>query len=128
MTTPVDYIVKKHIDWLNAEGITEDMQQNLTSVEEVKFFTGTLKNSKAPLLDGIKFESSWTGWNKLHYIDKYFWTNTFYTLITQIFNWYLSNGYFPKTFKIGKVIPILKLGKEAKSPTSYRPISMLNCS
>ena len=91
------------------------MQQNLTSVEEVKFFIGTLKNSKAPGLDGI---------NSIILKNM---TNTFYTLITQIFNWCLSNGYFPQIFKTAKVVPILKPGRDAKSPTSYRPISMLNC-
>ena len=40
MSAPVDNIIKKHIDWLNAQGITEDMQQNLTSVEDESSWNG----------------------------------------------------------------------------------------
>lgn len=46
--------------------------------------------------------------------------------MTKIFNWCLCNGYFPKIFKDARVIPILKPGKNPKSPASYRPISMLS--
>ena len=40
---------------------------------------------------------------------------------------YSSNGYCRKIFKIAKVVPILKPGKNAKSPTSYSRINILNC-
>lgn len=35
-------------------------------------------------------------------------------------------GHWPSSFKIAKVIPILKSGKPASDPSSYRPISLLN--
>ena len=70
-------------------------------------YTNSLKNKKAPRVDRIP-------------------PIAFFRFITKIFNWYLSNGYFPKHFKKSLVIQILKLGKTKNSPSSYRPISMLN--
>lgn len=70
--------------------------------------------SKAPGLDGIKS------------IMLKKMSDTFFNIIAKTFNWCLKNGYFPKIFKTAKVLPILKPGKDAKSPKSYRPISMLN--
>lgn len=115
LTSPVEHKVAKHIEWLELQTIPASAEQELTTPEEVKFFINTLKNSKAPGLDGI---------NSIM-LKKM--TATFFKVITEIFNWCLKNGYFPKLFKTAKVIPILKPGKEAKSPKSYRPISMLNC-
>lgn len=48
-------------------------------------------------------------------------------LITLIFNGCLKIGYFPDVFKLAKVIPIPKQGKDAKIPSSYRPNSLLSC-
>jgi len=39
----------------------------------------------------------------------------------------LKRGFFPKDWKIAKIIPITKPGKEDSSdPSKYRPISLLN--
>jgi hypothetical protein len=39
----------------------------------------------------------------------------------------LKTGYFPKEWKIAKIIPIVKPGKEnSLDPSKYRPISLLN--
>ena len=56
-----------------------------------------------------KLESSGTGQNKLHYIEKY-----------DIYFLHINYTNF-------QLVSILKEGKDAKSPTSYRPISRLNC-
>jgi len=39
----------------------------------------------------------------------------------------LRRGYFPKEWKIARIIPITKPGKEdSQDPSKYRPISLLN--
>jgi hypothetical protein len=39
----------------------------------------------------------------------------------------MKKGYFPKEWKIAKIIPIIKLGKQdSQDPSKYRPISVLN--
>lgn len=47
------------------------------------------------------------------------------SLLTIIFNACLELGYFPVTWKVGKVIAIPKPGKDQSSPNSYRPITLL---
>jgi hypothetical protein len=37
----------------------------------------------------------------------------------------LKLGYFPKSWKIGKIVPIHKPGKDDSLPGSYRPVSLL---
>ena len=47
--------------------------------------------------------------------------------ITLMYNKCLKTGCFPDNWKIAKVIPITKPGKEGSGdPTKYRPISLLN--
>lgn len=42
-----------------------------------------------------------------------------------LFNNMINNSYFPVGWKTAKVFPILKKGKDAAKPSSYRPISLL---
>lgn len=44
---------------------------------------------------------------------------------TVIFNNMINNTYYPQSWKMAKVIPLLKKGKDATSPASYRPISLM---
>jgi len=47
--------------------------------------------------------------------------------LTSIYNEFLKRGCFPRKCKIGKVVPILKPGKEdSLDPSKYRAISLLN--
>lgn len=46
--------------------------------------------------------------------------------ITDTFNNCIKFSYWPSSFKIAKVIPILKANKPPTDPHSYRPISLLN--
>jgi hypothetical protein len=47
--------------------------------------------------------------------------------VTSIYNEYLKMGCFPKNWKMAKIIPIAKPGKEdSLDPSKYRPISLLN--
>lgn len=110
-----DNVVLKHKSWLKDQDLSINPPGNLTDVDEVKFFVKSLKNKKAPGLDGIS-----------PIILKNM-TNTFFIVITRIFNWCIVHGYFPKLFKVAKVVPVLKPGKDVKSPNSYRPISILSC-
>lgn len=43
-----------------------------------------------------------------------------------IFNSCLKIGYFPKKWKMGKIIPIPKPNKDHSSPKSFRPITLLS--
>ena len=46
-------------------------------------------------------------------------------VLTDIFNHSLHNNAIPNTWKLAKIIPILKPNKPPTEPTSYRPISLL---
>ncbi len=45
----------------------------------------------------------------------------------RLFNFSWSLGRFPDTWKLAVTVPILKPGKSAADPLSYRPISLLPC-
>lgn len=113
--SPNERKVIKFCEWLDNTCLQENIDDVLTSVDEVRFYVNQLKNSKAPGIDGIKP------------IVLKNMPNSIFIIISKVFNWCLTTGYFPEIFKNAKVIPILKQGKDPKSPTSYRPISMLNC-
>jgi hypothetical protein len=51
----------------------------------------------------------------------------FYEHLALIFNHILNNAYWPKCWKNGIVIPILKPSKNPTSVDSYRPITLLSC-
>jgi hypothetical protein len=47
--------------------------------------------------------------------------------VKSIYNECLKRVYFPKEWKIAKIIPIIKPGKEdSQDPSKYRPTSLLN--
>lgn len=48
-----------------------------------------------------------------------------YLFLKILFNSCLRPGYFPKAWKLGKIVAIPKPGKEASLHTSYRPITLL---
>lgn len=49
-----------------------------------------------------------------------------YELLSTIFNRCLELHYFPSSWKVAKIIPIRKPGKDPTLPSSYRPISLLS--
>lgn len=73
-----------------------------------------LKNMKAPGYDGV-----------FNLVLKKM-SNKVYILLSNIFNKCLELHYFPSKWKLAKIIPILKPGKDPTSPSSYRPISLLS--
>lgn len=52
---------------------------------------------------------------------------TMLEVILKMFNRIYEEGVFPDKWRTSIIIPILKNGKDPKSPTSYRPISLTNC-
>jgi hypothetical protein len=48
-----------------------------------------------------------------------------FELLTSSYNCCLRLSYFPTDWKIGKVVPIPKPGKDLSLPSSYRPITLL---
>lgn len=87
---------------------------NLTSTNEIKSITKTLRPFKAPGLDNIP--------NIL--LKKL--PDAGYEFLATIFNSCLKIGYFPRLWKKSKIIPILKPGKDPTISSSYRPISLLS--
>lgn len=86
-----------------------------TTPKEVQTIIKQLKSFKAPGIDGIQNILL----KKLPFRAL--------ILITKIFNGCIKIGCFPATFKLAKVVPIPKPGKDHKLTTSYRPISLLSC-
>ena len=49
------------------------------------------------------------------------------TELLSVFNQSFKTGIFPRLWKTGLVVPILKPGKDKHSVASYRPITLLSC-
>jgi len=85
------------------------------SKEEIKQAIETFSDKKAPGIDGITAGI---------YLRTF---KIFPRLVTAIYNQCLKRGCFPQRWKIAKIIPIIKPGKEnSTDPTKYRPFSLLN--
>ncbi|XP_060524498.1 uncharacterized protein LOC132700921 [Cylas formicarius] len=84
------------------------------TIEEVNTAIKDTKSGKAPGLDGVHPEF-------LIHCGKSArtWLSNFYTSI-------LQSGQIPKKLKQTNIIAILKPGKAADKPESYRPIALLN--
>lgn len=87
---------------------------DLCNVEEMLMHIKNLKNKKAPGIDNIP-----------NTIIKLL-PNEAVQLFTHLTNAILRLGHFPALFKIAKLLPLPKPGKKLDSPSSYRPISLLN--
>ena len=83
------------------------------SDEGVQQVISSLKNTGAVGPDGISnFQLKHMGKNAIN-------------ALTQIFNFIWTRGGIPAIWKRSHIIPILKKGKPASLPSSYRPISLL---
>ena len=103
-------LIRKNIE--EPIGTSDDLD---FSREEIQHTIESFSDKKAPGIDGI------TGGIYLRTF------NTFPRLATAIYNQCLKRGCFPKRWKIAKIIPIIKPGKEkSRDPSKYRPISLLN--
>lgn len=110
----VEEIVKDSINKLN-ETTVSPTDINLITPSEILEIIKDFKNKKAPGHDDINN-------TLLKHLPR-----KAVVLLTKIFNACLFIGYYPDCWKIAKVIPIPKPGKDKTSPSSYRPISLLPC-
>ncbi|GFU88623.1 probable RNA-directed DNA polymerase from transposon BS [Trichonephila clavipes] len=90
------------------------MDLEKTSPYEIQGFIKNLKPNKSPGIDLIT-----------NRILKNLPTK-FIIFIALLFNMLLENCYFPKSWKIVVVIPILKPNSDDSNPQNYRPISLLS--
>ena len=95
----------------NSVSLSEPIQ---TNTEDILSIIKRLKNKKSPGSDGINNQC-------LKALPK-----KGLQFLAQLFNSCLRLGYFPKQFKVAKVIAIKKPNKQSHSPSSYRPISLLS--
>jgi retron-type reverse transcriptase len=102
--------------------IRKMVEETIDTRDDKEFTQGEIKQTiesfngkKTPGIDGI---------TRGIYLRTF---NNFPRLITEIYNQYLKRGCFPRRWKVAKIIPIPKPGKEnSKDPSKYRPISLLN--
>lgn len=85
----------------------------LPTIEEVTNEFKKLKSKKAPGIDGIS-----------NHTLKNIGLPTI-VFFTTIISFMFKAGYFPRLWKITKVTPLLKPGKNVSHVISYRPISLL---
>lgn len=84
------------------------------TLNELKAQIKRSRNMKAPGFDGI-----------FNIVLKNLGSKAL-NLLVSVFNRCLEISHFPTSWKLSKVVPILKPGKDPTEPTSYRPISLLS--
>jgi hypothetical protein len=104
--------IKLSIDFIKSAAVDFPETDDVT-LEEVKFEISRLRVRKASGHDGIA-----------SLVIKNFPTDAL-QLLVDIFNACLRSGLFPSAWKIGKIFPIAKPGKDSSSSDSYRPITLL---
>ncbi|GFT31521.1 probable RNA-directed DNA polymerase from transposon BS [Trichonephila clavipes] len=90
------------------------MDLEKTSPSEIQEFIKNLKPNKSPGIDLIT-----------NRILKNLPTK-FIIFIALLFNMLLENCYFPKSWRMAMMIPILKPNSDDSNPQNYRPISLLS--
>jgi len=92
----------------------EPLNRPITS-EEITKAVNKLKNNKSCGLDGI--------------INEYLKTTApiLTPLFVKLFNRVLDTGIIPKSWALGKIIPIFKNKGDPANPNSYRGITILSC-
>ncbi|GFU85141.1 RNA-directed DNA polymerase from mobile element jockey [Trichonephila clavipes] len=90
------------------------MDLEKTSPSEIQGFIKNLKPNKSPGIDLIT-----------NRILKNLPTK-FIIFIALLFNMLLENCYFPRSWRMAVVIPILKPNSDDSNPQNYRPISLLS--
>lgn len=114
------------IDWVNSES-ESDVQRstarlnNHTNVGDSQL---TYPKEVWKILCGLKVRKS-PGSDGVHNLLLKNLSQKAIVYITKIFNGCLKLSYFPIKWKLAKIIPIKKPGKEETEATSYRPISLL---
>lgn len=104
--------IRKEYNKIVDKNITNSIDE--VNSHQVKALIKKLKNKKAPGIDNIinlQLKHS---------------TNKIVVQIMRIFNYCLTNMYFPRVWRVAKTIPLPKPGKDALFPQNYRPISLLS--
>jgi hypothetical protein len=104
--------IKSSIEFIESAAVGFPETEKAT-LEEIKFEISRLKVRKASGHDGIAC-----------LVIKNL-SSAALQLLADIFNACLRIGFFPSAWKIGKIFPIAKPGKDSSSPDSYRPITLL---
>lgn len=112
-TNEQNSIINQLQQYIN-EASNEDWLKYITSPAEVKEIIKTLPSRKAPGMDKIQ-----------NIIFKNLGRKPIVQLM-YIINATIKLAHFPRHWKTGKIIPILKVGKNSVEPSSYRPISLLS--
>lgn len=112
MTSPHESAVQHTINQLEQEDARSPVDR--VTEDEVRAAVKRGKNMKAPGNDAI-----------FNLVLKKLSGKAFRHLAA-IFSRCFEEKYFPTRWKIGKVIPIPKPGKDPTAPTSYRPITLLS--
>lgn len=102
------------IEWGNLNIPTEEVP--VFTTDEILSAARNIKNGKAVGLDGIPGEVLKAAALK----DP--------ESITNVMNWCLVRGHFPRLWKVGKLVLIEKPKMESSSAINYRPICLLNAS
>lgn len=92
----------------------KEEERKMTTPTEIHKIIKKLKSGKAPGKDQITN----TILKNLH--------KKALVQLTHIFNACLKNTYFPQQWKEAEILAFPKPGKDPRSPTSYRPISLLS--
>lgn len=114
MTHSIERKVSKVIKDLESDEIVNIDSDHSVTTEEVKQHIKSFKNNKAPGFDGV-----------LNIFLKKL-PEKAVIFLRNIFNACFKFGIFPSCFKCAKVVAIPKPGKDPRSPSSYRPISLLS--
>lgn len=113
MVSPFETVVNASVAEVASAPVDVPDDQNITADEVITAIKG-MKNMKAPGFDGI-LNLELKNLSRECYIH-----------ISNIFNNCLTLAYYPAQWKLAKVIPIPKPGKDPSSSRSYRPISLLS--
>lgn len=112
-TREQDLIITEVNNYIHNNNNTENWYQFSTTPREIINIIRQLPSQKAPGIDKIQ-----------NIILKNVGKKVI-VQITYIINACIKLAHFPKQWKTGRIIPILKPGKKKSEPSSYRPISLL---
>lgn len=112
MVSPHEAVVQQSMNRLDQ--VVDAPFAGQVTEEEVRLAVKRGKNMKAPGTDGI-----------FNLVLKKLSAKA-YRFLALVFNRCFQLAYFPARWKVGKVIPIPKPGKDPTAPTSYRPITLLS--
>lgn len=104
-----------------AEGVATVVQSDSLVPEEA----GVTADELASLARGLRNMKA-PGFDQTFNLELKHLSQGSFAFVARLFNRCWELGYFPSVWKLAKVIPVLKPGKDPSVPKSYRPISLLS--